>query len=338
MASCNWLHFESILQKYFDKYALFIDIDFGQLFSADDLDYIPKDPDTPIFLYGYEPCRYKPLHLLDLWYNDIAYLREQLPNPIYQIHPETTFDILKNIGINYIHTQQPEMVKCVWNYPVPGNLDIDKITKHFSFYNGKPHAHRQLVWNNIQNDIPLGRCSWRNLAIDADIDHRDKPHNFVDIPIQTHIPKDEPFEPCFFNHTTYSMLERDYISTAYNICAETVYFTGDAYVTEKTFKTFYAMRPAIWLAPAGTLKYLRSQGFKTHDYLFDESYDNIQHDVTRLEFICKEIQRVNSMPLEQLKQILFDNQHVLQYNFNYITKHYMNFLEQDFERQLIQCL
>ena len=312
-------------------------MDFGHLFHTENLDYVPSNPDTPIFFYGYEPCRYKPLHLLDLWYNEIAYLREQLPNPLIQIHPETTFGILENIGINYIHTQQPEMVKCVWNYPIPGQLDTDKIQKHFSFYNGKPHAHRQILWNLIKDDLSLGRCSWRNLDIDAEIDLRDRPYNFVDQKIPTHIPENEPFEPCFFNHTTYSTLLRDYTSTAYNVCAETIYFTGDAYITEKTFKTFYAMRPAIWLAPAGTLKYIKSQGFKTHDYLFDERYDEIQNDVDRLCFIAEQIKKVNQLPLDELKQILIDNQDVLQYNFNYITKHYMNFLEQDFEKGLKTC-
>ena len=64
---------------------------------------------------------------------------------------------------------------------------------------------------------------------------------------------------------------------------ETVYFGRRLHITEKTFKAIALEMPFILVAPAGSLEYMRSYGFKTFDHVWDESYDTETDDVRRIE-------------------------------------------------------
>jgi hypothetical protein len=64
---------------------------------------------------------------------------------------------------------------------------------------------------------------------------------------------------------------------------ETVYFGQRSHLTEKTFKAIALEMPFVLVAPAHSLEYLRSYGFKTFAPLIDESYDLIADPVLRIE-------------------------------------------------------
>jgi hypothetical protein len=62
--------------------------------------------------------------------------------------------------------------------------------------------------------------------------------------------------------------------------------------TEKSLKSFLWGLPAIWIAPAHTLRYLRTLGFKTFGNMIDESYDDEEDRYTRMNMVLAEIDKV----------------------------------------------
>jgi hypothetical protein len=83
---------------------------------------------------------------------------------------------------------------------------------------------------------------------------------------------------------------------------ETVYFGKRLHITEKTFKAIALEMPFVLVAPAGSLEYMRSYGFKTFGDVFDESYDLETDDVKRIEKVTKLLKDLDSLsPDERLK-------------------------------------
>lgn len=100
-----------------------------------------------------------------------------------------------------------------------------------------------------------------------------------------------------------------------NVVTETKYDTYTHNFSEKTLKPILVKRPFIVVSTPGTLYLLRQLGFKTFNRWWDESYDNIENHVERLEAIDKIIQYILSKSVDELKLILDDMQQVLSHNF-----------------------
>jgi len=74
------------------------------------------------------------------------------------------------------------------------------------------------------------------------------------------------------------------------------------------------------LGSAGTLSLLRSFGFKTFPFVFDESYDEINDMLARLRAIAREIEKWVGRE-EEFMNAMRNNRHVLEHNHNLV----MNF-------------
>jgi hypothetical protein len=73
-------------------------------------------------------------------------------------------------------------------------------------------------------------------------------------------------------------------------------------ITEKTYKAI-SFHPFIIIGGCGILKYIRSLGFKTFPEMFDESYDDIEDNYERIDFIYKEVKKLCDMDDEELHKI-----------------------------------
>jgi hypothetical protein len=99
--------------------------------------------------------------------------------------------------------------------------------------------------------------------------------------------------------------------------SETVYFGRRQHLTEKTFKPIAMGMPFILNAPAGSLAYLKSYGFKTFDSVWDESYDQNINDYNRIENTAKILQNINRLSLDE-KQKLFEKCiPIIEHNWNH---------------------
>lgn len=101
------------------------------------------------------------------------------------------------------------------------------------------------------------------------------------------------------------------------VATETAYFGRRQHITEKTFKAIALAMPFVLVAPAHSLEYMRSYGFKTFGDVIDESYDQEINDIMRLEKISQLLTDLNNLSLRERWQI---HRHLLpavQHNYNH---------------------
>jgi len=98
---------------------------------------------------------------------------------------------------------------------------------------------------------------------------------------------------------------------------ETVYFGRRLHITEKTFKAIALEMPFVLMAPAGSLEYLRSYGFKTFDSVFDESYDQETDDRLRVEKVVKLLKDLDSLSVKEREQIHRACVPLVEHNFHH---------------------
>jgi len=130
------------------------------------------------------------------------------------------------------------------------------------------------------------------------------------LPIKFAGEQDHPMHSCWL-----SLFDQSCESLLY-LVTETVATGRRHHLTEKTFKPIAMGMPFVIVGTQGSLKYLRSYGFKTFDGIFDESYDDAD-DKERIEKIAKLLQSLNSLTVTD-KQKLFEKAWpVIEHNWNH---------------------
>jgi hypothetical protein len=100
------------------------------------------------------------------------------------------------------------------------------------------------------------------------------------------------------------------------LVTETVATGHRHHLTEKTFKPIALGMPFVIVCTKGSLKYLRSYGFRTFDGIWDESYDDAEDDV-RIGRIASLLRSLDELPA-LAKQELFESAHeVIEHNWNH---------------------
>ena len=100
------------------------------------------------------------------------------------------------------------------------------------------------------------------------------------------------------------------------VVTETCYWEQKCHLTEKIFKPIVSKMPFILVGPAHNLAYLRSYGFETFGRWIDESYDDIEDPVLRMQAIGQVLEDLASKNLSELELILKRMEDVLEYNYN----------------------
>ena len=121
---------------------------------------------------------------------------------------------------------------------------------------------------------------------------------------------DHPMHSCWL-----SLFDQSAESLLY-LVTETVATGRRHHLTEKTFKPIALGMPFVIVGTQGSLRYLRSYGFKTFGSLWDESYDDEPDDSKRIEKIANTLKLLEN--LEEDKQIIFESaQDIIEYNWNH---------------------
>ena len=121
---------------------------------------------------------------------------------------------------------------------------------------------------------------------------------------------DHPMHSCWL-----SLFDESAESLLY-LVTETVATGHRHHLTEKTFKPIAMGMPFIIVGPQGSLRYLRSYGFKTFGDLWDESYDDEPDDHKRIEKIARVLELLES--LEEDRQAIFDSAwEIIEHNWNH---------------------
>lgn len=77
-------------------------------------------------------------------------------------------------------------------------------------------------------------------------------------------------------------LRFDYQNAFVEVLNETTFFSKGIFITEKYQQTIFGYVLPIMIGNAGTVAYLRSQGFDMYDDVVDHSYDSIEDPIQRL--------------------------------------------------------
>ncbi len=131
-----------------------------------------------------------------------------------------------------------------------------------------------------------------------------------DLPINFKGETDHPMHSCWL-----SLFEEAADSLLY-LVTETVATGRRLHLTEKTFKPIAMGMPFVIVGTKGSLKYLRSYGFKTFEGIWDESYDDAE-DEDRISRIASLLRSLDELPAEA-KQDLFEQCiPVIEHNWNH---------------------
>ena len=121
---------------------------------------------------------------------------------------------------------------------------------------------------------------------------------------------DHPMHSCWL-----SLFDESAESLLYLI-TETVATGRRHHLTEKTFKPIAMGMPFVIVGTQGSLRYLRSYGFRTFGDLWDESYDDEPDDSKRIQKIAHTLKLLDA--LEEHRQDIFDNaQEIVEHNWNH---------------------
>jgi hypothetical protein len=101
---------------------------------------------------------------------------------------------------------------------------------------------------------------------------------------------------------------------------ETVYFGSRTHLTEKTFKAIALEMPFVLVAPAHSLEYLRSYGFRTFAPLIDESYDLIADPVLRIERVTAILLEIQARSAAAKNQLWQDVLPIVEHNYNHFYR------------------
>ena len=98
---------------------------------------------------------------------------------------------------------------------------------------------------------------------------------------------------------------------------ETVYFGRRLHITEKTFKAIALEMPFVLMAPAHSLEYMRGYGFKTFAGIFDESYDEEEDDILRIEKVTKLLKELDNLSVKERQDIHRACVPIVEHNFEH---------------------
>jgi len=90
------------------------------------------------------------------------------------------------------------------------------------------------------------------------------------------------------------------------------------FITEKTYRPILLKHPFLLVSWPGILEYLRSFGYKTFHPYIDETYDTIEDDSQRMEYIVCEIERLCSFSDDQWIKWQHSVKDIIEHNYRII--------------------
>lgn len=100
---------------------------------------------------------------------------------------------------------------------------------------------------------------------------------------------------------------------------------GNCFISEKTFKPIACQHPFIVLGSKGVLKNLQKLGYKTFHPYINEGYDDLP-TFERMEYIIREMQRIQQMSVEDKINWYYDIEGILKYNFRHLANRSKNYV------------
>jgi hypothetical protein len=101
-----------------------------------------------------------------------------------------------------------------------------------------------------------------------------------------------------------------------HVVTETCFWEEKKHLTEKIFKPIVLKQPFILLGCANNLAYLKEYGFKTFDRWWDESYDQCQDPIKRIDMVIQILEKLCKLSNNKLQEMLIEMEEILEYNYS----------------------
>lgn len=182
----------------------------------------------------------------------------------------------------------------------------------FLNYNRNPRPHRVEFLSNLLNaDIFNRGLISIGKVIDGDNEF---------LINNTPITIDDTYDLKF--NMACSITKSDYEKTFISVISETLVDEGTLFITEKTWKPIMVGHPFMVLGNKGTLKYLKSIGYKTFSPWINEEYDDISDSTIRLNKIVNELDKLSKKSVEELQDIRKEMKDVCKHNHENFNNRY----------------
>jgi hypothetical protein len=133
----------------------------------------------------------------------------------------------------------------------------------------------------------------------------------------TDFPRSFPGENNSPMHSCQLSLFNESAESLLYVVTETVAHGRRQHLTEKTFKPICLNMPFVIVGTAGSLDYLRRYGFRTFEDLWDESYDEENNDVARIEKIGQLLKDLDQLSISEKQQLFQHAMAIAQHNFDH---------------------
>lgn len=135
----------------------------------------------------------------------------------------------------------------------------------------------------------------------------------------------KPFSDENFQTMNYSVLSNyDRVrNSLFEMVFETIYEANEDLIiqtSEKTFKPFVHKKPFLIFSYTGIWKELKELGFKSFEYMFDTTSDEILNANDRLYDVMDEFKRICNKPIGELNEIVKNNYETQEYNFKIMNE------------------
>lgn len=199
---------------------------------------------------------------------------------------------------------------------------------HCLFKIRNTRSFRQHLLLNFARKNLLSKCNWSYLRDDILLTEEQLEENRTYFPcndeqfnleqFNSELPKTLNEEPGSTYKNIGAWTDRDlsiYLSSYFYLCTETYMDRyGHKSITEKICRPLANMQPFLFASFPGALQFLRELGFRTFDGFIDESYD-LETDATkRMIMIGNEVERLCSMPIEEIHDWYWAQWEILQHN------------------------
>jgi hypothetical protein len=184
-----------------------------------------------------------------------------------------------------------------------------------------------LIELNLQN-----HCKTSINSIEPELGIHYKLHNFSN-PVwrPTQVLENHFPENTATSHYSADFDIEDYETTDIEVVLETLFDDGRLHLTEKSLRPIACGQPFMLASTHGSLKYLRSYGFKTFGSVWDEYYDCIKDPQERLVHIATTMRHIANWTPEQRADKMAQAQAISDYN----KKH---FFSQEFHTHITEEL
>jgi len=139
----------------------------------------------------------------------------------------------------------------------------------------------------------------------------------------------------FSFRTSDTFNKKNSLTAYFDLVTESCFINDQIFFTEKIVKPITNLHPFIVVSTKGYLYNLKKLGFKTFDTIFDESYDDIEDNFERLEFIIRQVDSLLNKSTDEIQQmynsvldICLYNRNVLYTKYSKKNEHIYNLLKE----------